>query len=515
MFEMMRFTVEEINNSSTLLPNVSLGYEIFDHCSGMQNFPSVLSFISENGSVPVLRYLNKYRPKIIAVTGPYESTNTITVAPFFMLGLVPMVNYGASTYSLSNKKLYPSFLRTGPNNKHLIDIIIHIIKWFGWNWVAFIGSKDDYSQDGLNFFVRYAKGNNICLGYQDLLNQSSDYNSTLNTIEKHNIRVIVVFSSNEVATNIIRAAIKSNIRNKVWIAGEGWSLNKHLPNEPGIQNIGDIFGITETLISFPGFKKFLDNRLSSSNDKYLKGGEMYLSHREELMCNQKCFNCSLLSSEEIFNENPTFSFPIYAAIYTMAKALHKVLQCDANVCNKSIPVYPFMLLKEIKTLNFLLNGRTVKYDQNGDSPVFYDVVFWRLEAQPAVFERIGTYNTYPKLTFTINNTLIGWDRAASVPFANCSVECPNGFRREVDRNHACCFRCTTCKVNTYVNNTQEPGQRFHPSAGYKVTFRQFISGLEKTQSDVNARLSPFQLLTPVHTAKHSLLCVCTKIKTLK
>lgn len=76
--------------------------------------------------------------------------------------------------------------------------------------------------------------------------------------------------------------------------------------------------------------------------------------------------------------------------------------------------YILQLLKEIKTLNFLLNGRTVKYDQNGDSPVFYDVVFWRLEAQPAVFERIGTYNTYPKLTFTINNTLIGWDRAASV-----------------------------------------------------------------------------------------------------
>lgn len=88
---MMRFTVEEINNSSTLLPNVSLGYEIFDHCSDMQNFPSVLSFISENGSIPVQRYLNKYKPKVIAMTGPYGSTSTITVAPLLMLALVPMV----------------------------------------------------------------------------------------------------------------------------------------------------------------------------------------------------------------------------------------------------------------------------------------------------------------------------------------------------------------------------------------------------------------------------------------
>lgn len=62
---------------------------------------------------------------------------------------------------------------------------------------------------------------------------------------------------------------------------------------------------------------------------------------------------------------------------------------------------------------------------------------------------------------------------------------------------------------------EEPGQRLHPSAGYKVTFRQFISGLEKTQSDVNVHLSPFQTLTPMHTAKHRPLCACTKIKTLK
>ncbi|XP_034162311.2 taste receptor type 1 member 1-like [Pangasianodon hypophthalmus] len=456
MMEMMRFTVEEINNSSTILPDVSLGYEIFDYCSDMQNFPSVFSFISENGSIPVQRYLNEYKPKIIAVTGPYGSSSTITVAPLFTLALVPMVNYGSSSYRLSNKNMYPSFLRTVPNNKDLINIIIHIIKWFGWNWVAFIGSRDDYSQDGLNFFSRYAKKNNICLAYQDLLDETSNYNSTLSTIEKRNVKVIVVFSSQEVAKNLIRAAIKNNIRNKVWIAGEVWSMNKQLPNEPGIRNIGKIFGITEQPMSFPGFKQFVYNRESKSNDKYLKDGEIHPPQPKEKMCNQDCHNCSLLSSEGILNENPTFSFPIYAAIYTMANALHKVLQCDANGCNRSIPVYPFMLLKEMKKLDFPLNGRKVKYDQNGDLPVFYDVVFWRLGTSSPVFERIGTYSSYPEITFTINNSLIGWDSDASIPFANCSVECTAGFRREKDQNYACCFQCKMCETNTYVNYTQDP-----------------------------------------------------------
>ncbi|KAI5621964.1 taste receptor, type 1, member 2, tandem duplicate 2 precursor, partial [Silurus asotus] len=446
MFEMMRYTVEEINNSSTLLPDVSLGYQIFDYCSAMQNFPSVFNFMSKNGSIPVLKYFNKYEPKIIAVTGPYGSSSTITVAPLFTLALVPMVNYGSTSYQLSNKYIYPSFLRTVPNNKNLVDIIIHIIKWFGWNWVAFIGSQDDYSQDGLNFFIQYAKNNNICLAHQDLLNQTSNYISTLNTIEKRNIKIIVVFSSQEVATNLIRAAIKNKIVNKVWIASEVWSMNKQLPSEPGIQNIGKIFGITEQQVSFPGFKQFIYNRQSNINDKY----------KEKKMCNQDCNNCSLLSSEEIFNENPTFSFPIYAAIYTMATALHKVLQCNANGCNKSIPVYPFMLLKEMKKLDFPLNGRKVKYDQHGDPHVFYSVVFWRLETSPPVFERIGTYSSYPEIAFTINNSLISWGRNASVPFANCSTECSPGYRMEKDKNYACCFVCKICEINTYVNYTQDP-----------------------------------------------------------
>lgn len=253
------------------------------------------------------------------------------------------MNYGSSSYQLSNKNKYPSFFRTVPNNKDLIDIIIHIIKWFGWNWVAFIGSQDDYSQDGLNFFSTFARKQNICLAYQDLLDQNSNYISTLRTIEKRNIKVIVVFSSLEVAKNLIRAAIKSDIRNKVWIAGEGWSMNKQLPNEPGIQNIGDIFGITEKLISFPGFRHFVYSRQSNSNPKYMKDPETHPPHAGEQMCNQECHNCSLVSPEDILNEDPTFSFPIYAAIYTMANALHKVLQCDENDCNKTRPVYPFMV----------------------------------------------------------------------------------------------------------------------------------------------------------------------------
>ncbi len=92
MLQVMRFTIEEINNSTTLLPNVSLGYDIFDHCSNTKNFRSVLTFISKNGSIKPKEKLNNYQPKVIALTGPYGSTRTITIAPLITMGLIPMVN---------------------------------------------------------------------------------------------------------------------------------------------------------------------------------------------------------------------------------------------------------------------------------------------------------------------------------------------------------------------------------------------------------------------------------------
>ncbi|XDV48484.1 hypothetical protein PO909_017889 [Leuciscus waleckii] len=451
MLQVMRFAVEEINNSTTLLPNVSLGYDIFDHCSNTFNFHSILSFISNNGSIKPKEKLNNYQPKVIALTGPFGSTQTITIAPLFTMDLIPMVNYGASSYALSNKLKYPAFVRTMPSNKDLIEMIIHIIQWFGWNWVAFLGSQDDYSSDGLKLFNTYISNAGICLAYQESLSLNANYSLTLQKIDMLDINVIVVFAMPQYASKIIKAAIANNIQDKVWIASQAWSMNHKLPREPGIGKIGTIIGITERLLTLPGFNEFVYKDRRSTDVTHNEESEI-----QSKTCNQVCDYCTLLTAEEIINEKPTSSFAIYAAIYTIAHALHKVLQCDMNGCRKNTVVKPYMLLGEIKKLDFPLNGRQVKYDDNYDPPINYAVVLWHTDVNPPQFEMVGTYDTYPELTFTINNSLLPWYNNGSVPFANCSAECMEGFSRQPRSFHSCCFTCKKCPRNSYVDYSRDP-----------------------------------------------------------
>lgn len=359
MFEVMRFAVEQINNSTAILPNVTIGYEIFDFCLKTQNFPSILDFISDNGRINVSAKEMKHN--VIGLVGAYASSQSMTVAPLFMMDLIPMVSisseiqcfrrntalitiffpfqisYASSSYDLSNKWVYPSFLRTVPTNQDLIMVIIKLIQQFGWNWVAFISSDDAYSRNGLELFRNNIKDGSICLAFFYELTSNSNYSDILNKIDSLSINVFIVFTQELPARLFVQTAVRMNIRDKVWIAGDTWSMDEALINYPGIEQIGTIFGVTATTLSLPGFDEFVyQTRLSGENDDCVN-----CKHGEK--CNQVCENCTSLNAEDIINQNPTYSFSIQAAVYAFAYALHQALNCSMTECDPPRDIPPYVV----------------------------------------------------------------------------------------------------------------------------------------------------------------------------
>lgn len=204
---------------------------------------------------------------------------------------------------------------------------------FNWSWVAFLHIDDDYGNDGRELFIKKIDGTEICLGYTKGLDQHTNYSQVFRQIEAQKITTIIVFAPEWTAEALIKSAIQQNVTNKVWIAGDAWSLNKELPKEKGIHNIGTILGVSEPKVTIPGFSDFIHH----------SKGQTHCENAEQSMfCNQVC-NCSSLTPEEILNVDPSFNFPVYAAVHAIAHALHNTLQCDSGRCNRSITAYPYMV----------------------------------------------------------------------------------------------------------------------------------------------------------------------------
>ncbi|XP_049921938.1 taste receptor type 1 member 2-like [Epinephelus moara] len=442
-FQLMRFTVEEIKNSTNLLPNVSLGYEIFDHCSDTQSFPGILKLLSVNDLIKPLGEPQDVS-KVIALVGPFTSTQSVTVAPLLMAGFIPMVSYGASSSVFSENINFPSFLRTVHPNKNAIQVTVDIVQHFKWRWVAFLYSDNDYGKDGLELIIKRIKDTEICLALTKGLNDNTNYSQIFKQIKEQGVGVIIVFAPKTTAEALIESAIQLNVTNKVWIADEGWSLNKELPKKKGIRNIGTVLGVSQPVVTILGFGDFIHSSRSQA----------HCENTEQIMfCNQVC-NCSSLSAEDVITADPSFNFPVYTAVYAIAHALHNVLQCGAGGCNNNITVYPHMVLAELKKSNFTLLDRSIQFDENGD-PTFgsYSIVFWN---QSGDAEEVGFYHLHPSVNFFINDSKIQWHTNGQVPTSLCSKECLAGYVKKQDGIHRCCFTCEICPNGTYINSTEDP-----------------------------------------------------------
>uniref|UniRef100_A0A8C4DMA4 G-protein coupled receptors family 3 profile domain-containing protein n=1 Tax=Dicentrarchus labrax TaxID=13489 RepID=A0A8C4DMA4_DICLA len=444
-FQLMRFAVEEINNSTNILPNVSLGYQIFDHCSDAQSFPEIFNLISDNGLIQPWHEPHKNLSKVIAVVGTYTSTETRTVAPLFMMNLIPMVSfYGAASSVFSRKKNFPSFLRTVHPNKDVIEVIVKILQHFNWRWVAFLNIDDDYGNDGRTLFINMIKDTEICLAYTKALDSNTDYTPVFKQIQAQRIHIVIVFAPEWTAEALITAAIQLKIKDKVWIAGDAWSLNKKLPTEKGIKSIGTVLGVSQPVVTIPGFSDFI---YSSKSQNHCENAE------QQLFCNQVC-SCSNLSAEDIIAADPSFSFPVYSAVYAIAHALHNTLQCGSGGCNGNITVYPHMVLAQLRKSNFTLLNRSIEFDENGDPKHGSNsIVFWNHSGDA---EKVGFYHYDPLLNFYINNSKIQWYTTGEVPTSQCSQECSEGYSKMYDGIHKCCFKCEICPNGTYVNSTEDP-----------------------------------------------------------
>ncbi|XP_074013448.1 extracellular calcium-sensing receptor isoform X1 [Numenius arquata] len=502
----MIFAIEEINSSPTLLPNMTLGYRIFDTCNTVSKaLEATLSFVAQNkiDSLNLDEFCNcsEHIPSTIAVVGATGSGISTAVANLLGLFYIPQVSYASSSRLLSNKNQFKSFLRTIPNDEHQATAMADIIEYFRWNWVGTIAADDDYGRPGIEKFREEAEERDICIDFSELISQYSDeeeIQQVVEVIQNSTARVIVVFSSGPDLEPLIKEIVRRNITGKIWLASEAWASSSLIAMPEFFRVIGSTIGFALKAGQIPGFREFLQKvhpKKSTNNgfakefweetfNCYLPDGSknspastsFHKGHEEGLGAGNgtAAFRPPCTGDENITSvETPymdythlRISYNVYLAVYSIAHALQDIYTCTPGKglftngsCADIKKVEAWQVLKHLRHLNFTNNmGEQVDFDEFGDLVGNYSIINWHLSPEDGsvVFEEVGHYNVYAKKgeRLFINENKILWSgfskepltlvrlKVLQVPFSNCSRDCLPGTRKGIIEGEPTC--CFEC-----------------------------------------------------------------------
>ncbi|XP_035014475.2 taste receptor type 1 member 1 [Hippoglossus stenolepis] len=468
LMQAMRFAVEEINNGSSpqpLLPGVKLGYQMYDICSVPASVLATLDLLEQQNQSPSGPETEgdtdphrDYSKRAVAVIGPDSSSKTFTPASLLGSYLIPQISYEASNEMLSNKFLYPSFLRTIPSDKNQVEAMIQLLIRFNWKWIALLGSDNAYGLKGMQSLSKEAPNHGICIAYQGVIPSSKDdtiqtMRNMVDNILKTKVNTIVVFSSKSKLSGFIPFVIERNVTGKVWIGTEDWSVATLISGISGINTIGTVIGVSIKYEAISGFEDFERKVFEAAMQQSDTQGVSNHTTSQGNDCLQSTDLNSIARKKFSLEEyDVSSSFNVYKAVYAVAHALHQTLGCDFGECQRR-RVHPWELLHWLKQVRFSLGNTSVLFDRNGDPHTEYDIVSWVWRGTEWSLRVVGSYSP-DSIMLTVDEDQIEWHdtgHAGPVPLSLCSPPCPTGHKKLLTGQHTCCFDCQACPAATFLN----------------------------------------------------------------
>ncbi|XP_052438191.1 extracellular calcium-sensing receptor [Carassius gibelio] len=464
------FAIEEINNSTQLLPGVSLGYKIYDACNSIAL--AILSGMSlMNGYENILSDISCSRsPAVQAIVGESTSSPTIALATVVGAFNIPVISHFATCTCLSNRKIYPSFFRTIPSDYYQSRALAQLVKYFGWTWVGTVRSRSDYGNNGIAAFEEAAKQEGICIEYSEAVLRTDppeQFLKTLEVIKKGTARVVVAFISFGDFAPLVKVIAEQNITGLQWVGSESWITSRNLAETKEYSFLSGAVGFAVVNAKLLGLREFLVNVNPNQELKNELLKEFW----------ETAFQCSFRSSgsnactgseklAELQNEYTDVSelrieHKAYTAVYAVAHTLHNVLKDFKSSTNNSkgeLPT-PKKVLQYMRDVSFTMKtGENIFFDASGDPVAIYDLVNWQpAEDGRLQFENVGVYDSSLPLEqrLQVNQEHILWaGKRAQLPVSVCSESCPTGTRKTVQKGRpVCCYDCTPCAEGEISNST--------------------------------------------------------------
>uniref|UniRef100_A0A672KTQ8 G-protein coupled receptors family 3 profile domain-containing protein n=1 Tax=Sinocyclocheilus grahami TaxID=75366 RepID=A0A672KTQ8_SINGR len=458
MAQTMIFAIEEINRSQSLLPNVSVGYQIYDTCGSRLSSMSATMALMNGPEFTAGDRCNGQSP-IHAIIGETESSATVilsrTTGPF----KIPVISPSASCECLSNRKDYPSFFRTIASDYHQSRALAYIVKHFGWSWVGAVNSDNDYGNNGMTIFLNTAQEEGICVEYSVKFyrTEPDKLQKVVETIKKSTAKVIVAFLTSSEMYNLLDQLSIQNITGFQMIGVEAWITANNLITPNSFHVLGGSLGFAVRKNDIEGFADYVIKAFWKT---------VVPCSQTEGNYSQYAVNCNTYQDLILlknYNEDvpeQRYASNVYKAVYAVAHSLHNLLKCKEQAgCEKGLSIQPQQVVEALKKVNFIIKmGDHVWFDSTGATVAQYEVVNWQKDSNGSIkFKAVGYYDASlpPDQRFVLNTENITWAGGQiEKPRSVCSESCPPGTRKAAQKGRpVCCYDCIPCAEGEISNET--------------------------------------------------------------
>ena len=487
--EAIIYAIERINKDSTLLPNVTIGYDLRDCCRShalamqiaydlmREGDPVCMS--NQKDSLSLNDYVTNNRPKSIsALVGPFSSGSAVLVGSLLQVSDIPAISPSATSKELSSQ-MYKDFFRTVPPDNWQAEVMADIIERFNWTYVAAVGLDDSYGRNGISALEKESYDRKtFCIAFSEYIPRLGSGEKikqiVLHIKRKTEIAVIIVWLSGGYGRAFFAEATAQNLEEKTWILSDALTAGEAVFLESHFTILNGSLGIKPRDHHVPDFEEHLK---MITPVKSVERGTVWWEEFWRLQ-----FNCSATKSNDsgiapcktnltlhhaLSKVRSPFVSYLIDAVYAIAHALDNIYSsCSPTIhgvgkgdeCpSVEQTVKGSDLEKYIRNVSF--DGWTgkVQFDKFGDPlTASYDIINFQFgsttnEARQNVW--IGGWNKNDTPKLMLNMSRLRWQKL-STPLSFCSSECLPGTRREM--TSPCCWDCIKCPkgtVSTEIGST--------------------------------------------------------------
>ncbi|XP_069832136.1 vomeronasal type-2 receptor 26-like [Dendropsophus ebraccatus] len=480
------FAIDNINQNPDILPNITLGYHVYNSCSNERVVVGhVVRLLSGPGKV-IPNFSCTHQGQLVGIIGDHHSSTTIPAAQILGLYGYPQISYGATDHSLSDRRLYPHVFRNVQSHHVHNMVITKLLKHFGWTWVGILVSDDDAGENELQILTKYLREDGICVAFIIKLTEENDsndnnYKGISHSLKTPGLSVIILCGTYTVHGPDLLIKHGLSFLDKTLILPPSWAFSEAITERQTLGLNGSL-AVDFLLQPFQGVEDLLKNyKKVTDKFKAIPIKELDVISRNN---DKDSFISFKTHKTSIWYVRPSLrnhlssgvSANLYHAVEILAKALHEMFLYIKEKYQK-IPIpglihYTRRLQRYIQRMKSPMDPMTSSYyfNDQGEAAHPYKIINWvhidEATGKDIYMVEIGNYTPWDVSgqKLYIKKESITWKHTQEVPVSRCSDPCLPGSRKKAGKSiHTCCYDCVLCSEGEISNITDSDNCKKCPS----------------------------------------------------